>query len=415
MNSKERVAPHNFTLLGFFIWSLAAFFFLYEFFLRTVMGSLVHELLFSLKITVTQLSLIDISYCIAYGVMQIPIGILIDRFGVKRSLVFAILLCACGVCLFGFANGFYLAFCSRILMGVGSSFAFICLLVLTLNWLPKKVHGTFFGLSQLIGALGPILAGAPVVILLHSMHNDWRSELLLIGAVGFVLALVVASFVKDQPLSIESVCRHRLLSKPIKDFMSLVRNKSLWSFVFYSSAIYVSLALLGTLWGPTYLQTKGMSAVRAAFITSMLWCGLSLGSLVIGVIYDLYGGRKMIMLCAAIIGMFSSLLIIYLPNLPHNNIIMLACFLSLGFAGSGQSLAFLAVAKVVDNNQRASAIGFNNAWISFAIALVIFVVGKVIQRNFGVDVTHFSQADFQVGLLIMPLAYILAFCSCLFE
>jgi len=192
------------------------------------------------------------------------------------ALIFAIFVCTGGVILFSFAHGFYLAFCSRLLIGMGSSFAFVCLLLITLNYLPNKYHGTFFGFAQLLGAVGPLIAGAPMVLMLHYLHDDWRLLLLMVGLIGLILMFLVSLFVKNK-----HVARVGVLCQTIpcilKEAVGLLCRPRIWWIVLYSATIYVSLALLGTLWGTTYLETRGIRVVHAAFITSMIWLGLAFG------------------------------------------------------------------------------------------------------------------------------------------
>ena len=117
----------TFYFRGLIIWMIAAFFFLYEFFLRTFVGSVAHQIIPQLHLTVEKFALIGSAYYIAYGVMQIPVGILVDKFGVKRVMLFATLMCVFATFLFSHATDFAFAFVSRFLMGFGSSFAFVCL------------------------------------------------------------------------------------------------------------------------------------------------------------------------------------------------------------------------------------------------------------------------------------------------
>ena len=72
--------------LGLFIWLLAASFYLYEFFLRTFIGTIVPELTQSLHLNAEQLSIIGSAYYLTYGLMQIPVGMLIDRYGTRLLL-----------------------------------------------------------------------------------------------------------------------------------------------------------------------------------------------------------------------------------------------------------------------------------------------------------------------------------------
>jgi MFS family permease len=404
MYVRDKDIVNHVTFFSLFIWFLAAFFFLYEFFLRTILTNLVHELLFSLKITVEQLSFIDVAYCITYGIMQIPVGILVDRYGVRLALSFAVFVCAFGVMLFSFAHGFYLAFFSRLLIGLGSSFAFVCLLLITLNYLPKKYHGTFFGFSQLLGAAGPLIAGAPLVLMLRHTHDNWRVVLLMAGLIGVVLMFLVAFFVKDraQKYRLHDVCQ--TIPCIIKEAIGLLQRLRIWWIVLYSATIYVSLALLGTLWGTTYLETRGIHMVHAAFITSMIWLGLACGCPILGFISDLLKRRRPVLIFCAVFGIGISAAIVILPI--RHQLILLFLFFSLGFAGAGQSVAFITMAESVGESLKGTALGLNNAGISFAIATVVPTVGFLIEHSMRAGrIPVFQVHDFILGLTIMPILY----------
>jgi MFS family permease len=336
--------------------------------------------------------------------MQIPVGILVDRYGVRLALSFAVFVCAFGVMLFSFAHGFYLAFFSRLLIGMGSSFAFVCLLLITLNYLPKKYHGTFFGFAQLLGAAGPLIAGAPMVLMLHRAHDNWRVVLLMAGLVGMVLMFLVALFVKDrvQNHRLHDVCQ--TIPCILKDALGLLKRLRIWWIVLYSATIYVSLALLGTLWGTTYLETRGIHTVHAAFITSMIWLGLACGCPILGFISDLLKRRRPVLIFCAVFGIGVSAAIVGLPI--NHQLILLLLFFGLGFAGAGQSVAFITMAESVGKNLKGTALGLNNAGISFAIATVVPAVGFLIEHSMQAGkIPVFHVGDFVLSLTIMPILY----------
>lgn len=413
MDVIDKDIVNRIAFFSLFIWFLAAFFFLYEFFLRTILTNLVHELLFSLKITVEQLSFIDVAYCITYGIMQIPVGILADRYGVRLSLSLAVFVCAFGALLLSLAHGFYLAFFSRLLIGMGSSFAFICLLLITLNYLPKKYSGTFFGFAQFFGAIGPLIAGAPMVLMLHYTHDNWRRILLIISFIGMALMFLIALFVKNKKQNHRLYDVGQTIPCVFTEVLGLLKRERIWWIVLYSAAIYVSLALLGTLWGTAYLETRGVRTVHAAFITSMIWLGLACGCPILGFVSDLLNRRRPVLIFCAIFGLYISAMIVLLPI--KNSLILLFLFFGLGFAGAGQSVAFITMAESVGKSLKGTALGLNNAGISFAITTVVPLAGFLIEHSMrGDKVAVFHAHDFILGLVIMPILYMISLLAAIF-
>jgi MFS family permease len=127
------------SLIGITIWLICAVFFMYEFLLRTILGTFEHPIMYDLNLNLVTFSILSsTAYQLIYGVMQVPVGIIAYRFGLKKSLFFAVVICAVAVIGFGSAHIFDTAFLFRLLMGLGSSFGFLCLLIAVYEWMPRK-------------------------------------------------------------------------------------------------------------------------------------------------------------------------------------------------------------------------------------------------------------------------------------
>lgn len=397
------------TFLGIMIWLLAGSFFLYEFFLRTFLGTVIHELSHSLHANIEHLTLIDAAYCLTYGLMQIPVGILVDRYGARITLTTGALICTMGVFIFALANSIYIAILARMIMGVGSAFAFVCLLTFTLSWLPKRFSGLFFGLAQLLGAIGPMLAGAPLVLMLYKFHDNWHMVIAVIGVIGLMLTLLIALFVRNNPNVAKTIRLTQQLSLLFKDTQA-------WKIVIYTATVYFSLALLGTLWGTTYLETRGFSHTHAALITSTMWFGLAFGCPLAGAISDLIKRRKPLLVAASGLGIIISTTILVTPY--NSSSLFITLFFLLGIASSGQSIAFNVIAEHARPTLRATALGFNNAIIGLANAALIPLTGLIIQASFhGHYLTSnpaFHRGNFTLGLSSMPMVYLIALLLAIF-
>ena len=277
MSSSQTKSPLS--SLGLIIWGLAALFFLYEFFLRTFIGSVAPQVIPDLKLNAETFAIIGSAYYISYGVMQIPVGILADKFGVKIIMIFATLVCASATFLFAHSTGFTTALTSRLLMGFGSSFAFVCLLVVAVTWFPRKYFGFFAGSSQFIGTMGPLLAGGPLIAMMATYHATWRTALNQISGLGIILAVLILLIVKNKPRDSEQALIYLKQEQPLKHtLLRLVKNKQAWLVAFYSATVYVSIELLGAIWGTEYLQARGLSQNSAADMISLAWSIESLSS-----------------------------------------------------------------------------------------------------------------------------------------
>jgi MFS family permease len=399
------------TILGLLIWTLAALFFLYEFFLRTSLGTLAPMFIQKLHIGAAQLSFISAAYFLIYAIMQIPVGIVIDKWGIRRPLMFAVFTCAIGMYLFGHSTAFYSLVISRMLMGFGSSFAFVSLLMLAINWFPKKNLGVFFGATQVLGAIGPILAGKPLLMLLQWFDHNLPRVSDYIAGFGVILIAAVFFFLQDKPKTklkakLKIAKRDFAIRKKLAELFS---NFQVVWIAIYAFTSYASISLLGALWGTYYLETLGFTENVAVTITSMLWIGLAVGSPMVGMVSDRIKRTRLLLWVCSAFGLILSSAIIFTPS--NSRIIYSLLFFGLGFFGAGQTLSFVCLSDRVKPHLRATAMGFNNTAVMLGGTLIPPLVGIMVEWSdsltTGPHATMYTHQDFVLALLVMPLLYCL--------
>ncbi len=127
--------------IGIFAWliiGLAMLFYLYDFFLQVSPGVMVQQLMKSFNLEAFQLGNLSAFYFYIYTIIQVPVGVLYDRFGVRWLMIGAVAVSTIGSFLFGLSMHIGLAQFSRFLMGLGSSFAFVGVLKIAATYLPAN-------------------------------------------------------------------------------------------------------------------------------------------------------------------------------------------------------------------------------------------------------------------------------------
>lgn len=394
--------------LGLLIWFIAAAFFLYEYFLRTFVGSIAPQLIHDLHLSVEQFTLIGSAYFFAYGLMQMPVGLLADKFGVKKIMIFAMLVCALATLLFSHAHNVWQALGGRFCMGFGSAFAFVCLLVLVSNWLPNQYFSFFAGVSQFIGTMGPVLAGGPLISWLEASHIPWRVALNHVAYVGIILAILTFFIVRNKPKGAVGDVTYLSKSAPIKQCLrQLFRNKQVWTIAIYSASIYISLSVMAAVWGTDYLEAEGLSQQYAAYMISIAWIAYAIGCPSLGFLSDYFKRRKPFLIICSLLGLSSTCLMLY--GHFHSLIIYMLLFIMLGVAATGQNIGFATIIENATADVKATALGFNNACIflsaTFLPLLISFIISKVSHTQ---SATHISLAAFIIALSILPLLYLVS-------
>ena len=183
-------------LLPWCVWVLGALFYAYEYLLRVTPNAMATDLMRSFNLSAESLGGLAAFYYYAYTPMQLPVGILVDRYGPRRLLTFASLICAFGSYLFAQDN-LLLAQIGRFLVGLGSAFAFVGVLKLSANWFMPHRFALLSGLASSLGVVGAIFG----VVLMTALVEvaGWLQTVIYSAEFGVFLAVIIFLIVRDQP------------------------------------------------------------------------------------------------------------------------------------------------------------------------------------------------------------------------
>lgn len=364
------------TRKGLLVWSLTALFFLYEFLLRTAVGTFEQPIVNELNLSLIGFALISsTAYNLVYGIMQVPVGIITDKFGLKMTLTIAAAFCGLAVLGFSRSASFESAIVFRVLTGLGSSFGFICLLVAVYEWLPRKNLALYIGLSQLIGTMGPMLAAGPLNSIAENGSLSWRTTFFALGCVGLSLTFFIWLFVKNNK---EYTGNFQILKRtqpPMKSLTAILTQKQLWLVAIYSGSVYFTIEYLSENSGKAFLMLNGISSSLSSYLLTIAWIGYSIGCPLFGFISDYMSRRKPTMIFAACLCLTSIVLITYFTSIKP---ILFIAFFMLGMGASGQSVGFAIVSEYCRDEYMAAGLGFNNAIIATFTSINAPLIGWLI-------------------------------------
>ncbi|HSW93966.1 MAG TPA: MFS transporter [Gammaproteobacteria bacterium] len=401
----------KFTLLAVIICVLASAFYMYEFTLQVSLGVMTDELMQDLGLNAASLGLVSAFYYYAYTPMQVPAGLLHDRFGPRRILTIAILTCALGAFCFSLSTNIASASAGRFLMGVGSAFSFSGALILIARWFPPAYFAVLSGIVQLMSSVGAIGGELPLAITIH--HWGWRPSMVYLALLGILLAILVWFIVKDSPHEIPSQKHlHRIDNDDMTQKFKLVFGRaSTWWVATYSFLIWAPIATFAGLWGVPFLANAyHLTTAEASMACAAIWIGVGLGSPLSGWISEYIQRRCIVLTCCGMIGIISTLVVIYgSVSMP---VLYFALF-AFGVASGGQSLAFCVVRDNSHPGSIGAAIGFNNMATVAGGAIIQPLVGYLLYLNWDGTYTAnhlplYSTADYHLGLFMIPLCYVLS-------
>lgn len=412
-------------LKALFIWGIAAFFYGYEFFLRASPSVMQSELQQSFLLDAGGLGFIVSLYYWAYASMQVPAGMLIDRFGPRYVLTVAALICALSTVVFGAATIPLLAGAARFMIGFGSAFALIGTFKLAGNYFPSNQFAFLAGFSLTFGTIGAVLAGEPLALLVEEI--GWRSSLFFISGVGFLNAILLWVFVKDHPdhdqkklkktreasfLAETQLAEVQSESKNAwKTLKYVICNPQSWFIGAFAAFIYIPITCFGELWGvPFIMKACFCDRPTASFTTSLIFVGATVGAPLFGWFSDFLKKRKLPIFIGTF-GAFSSIsLALYIPY-PSLEIMSFLMFI-LGVCLGSHMILFALIQENNPSNASAIASGFGNFVCMIVPGFFQYMIGVALDL-LNQEVIHsgkdaYSLSSFRFALISIPIGLLFA-------
>ncbi|MCB1082327.1 MAG: MFS transporter [Chlamydiia bacterium] len=400
-------------IVGSFIYLLAALFLLYEMALQVSPSIMTRELMYDFKVGAATLGLMSSFYFYSYALMQIPVGLLFDRFSGRVLITGAVFVCAIGAFCFALTTHVTYAAFSRFLMGFGSAFAFVGVLIMASRWLPARYFAFLVGTAQFLAALGALGGEFPLAAMLE--YWPWRGAMVFLGALGIFLTLLCFLIIRDHPQRGRHIPERHDLWRELKE---IAKSFQTWAIALYSFCGWGPVTIFAALWGVPYLRVRfEVSNKYAALAMMLLWIGVGVTSPIIGYLSDRIGRRKPLLTLCPIIGLICSLILLYLPGVNFTASFFL--LFGMGIAVSGQILSF---ALIKDNNRPTvlgTAIGLNNMAVVVGGAIFQPFVGFVLHQfwngtkdAWGVPI--YTVSNYHNSLMIVPLCFFVGLITSLF-
>ncbi len=255
------------------------------------------ELTSAFNITAAQLGTLHASFFAIYAAVQIPSGVLADRYGPRYAGTAGAVVLSLGAIGFSASGGYLGAFLSRTLIGLGSAIIFISILRFCANWYRVDEFATMTGLTAGIAGLGAIFATTPLAVAVDFF--GWRQTVFGLALFGFFGGAAVFALARKTPAEaglepIENVPDQPsvTLTETVQYLRELLADLDQWllSLVFFAAAGTI-LTIIG-MWGVPYLVVVyDLSVTEASWYTLLGSVGMLIGAPLIGLISDRLGQR----------------------------------------------------------------------------------------------------------------------------
>ncbi len=403
---------------GLFIWSFGALFYLIGFFHRVAPAVITAELMQAFQINASALGNLSAFYFYSYVAMQIPTGILADRWGPRRLLTAGAVIASIGAVMFGWAPDIRLAGAGRFLIGGSVAVAFVALLKVTTCWFAPNRFALVSGLALFFGIVGAVFAGTPLRILVDNF--GWRSAMLFSAAATLIVGIGTWSFVRDYPhengyrnfantfSAADGKANHHIIA----GLLAVFSYRNTWLLFFIPGGMVGCVLTFSGLWGVPFLTTVyGLSPVFSSALTSSLLVAWALGGPFFGWLSDRLQNRKRLYILGCGISVTGWIVIALTESVPLS--ILVPVLLITGFASGSMIVSFVFVKESVPLRLSGTVSGVINMGVMTGPMILQPAVGLVLDRMWKGDLSEgvrmYDAAAYHSGFSIMLAWIVISF------
>lgn len=370
--------------------------------LRAVNAVVAPDLVKDVGLSPAQLGLLTAAYLAAFALFQLPLGVLLDRYGPRRVQAGLLTVAALGCALFAYAPGFIGLFAARAVIGLGFSAGLMASYKSSATWVPIERRSLANTAIMSMGALGVVVATEPTELLVSAI--GWRHTFLVFA--GLILA--AALFILVAAPRKDTVGSPAPFRQQFAQLAAILKTPLFWRvapLLGLTSGVQIGIQ---TLWaGPWLRDVMGFNREEVARHLLFLAITFMVGIFGVGVIADRLGRRGVsplhVMLGFNVLYMIAQAVIaLRLDGL------MFPAWMAVAAFGQVAVLAFPWFAAHIGKDLA----GRSNATINFAMFVVAFaaqyLVGLIIGL-FPATETGYSPDGYSAAIGFFLVLQILAF------
>ena len=349
---------------GILVTGTLCIFTILQFFLQGSLSVMAHEIKKDFNIDAAAISLLSSAFFYSYILLQIPVGLILDKFGMKNTSLIAMLLMGVSCVLFSFVETLESALLVRSFMGVGASFAFIAMLRSIKIYFPSGKFILVMSFVEFFGMVGVALCN--IFFSYLTDVSSWRTSILTTAALCFLLAFFWRSLdlsaddvlhKKEEKQNSEDIVQGPILS-PLNILKRVLSDKIVWMNGLYAGFLYSLITVFVALWGIPYAEKLyGLSTTEAAFLVSFVYFGLAFASLILSFVVKIFN-LKFVVRFGSLISVLLTAWFIYFP--PENLIFAYVLLFMAGATCAVYQLCFGLVSHNVSAETQSTAGGVVN-------------------------------------------------------
>jgi sugar phosphate permease len=334
-----------------------------------------------------------VAQLVVYALLQVPVGVLLDRYGPRALVATGALGMALGQTVLALAPSAGYVLAGRVLVGAGDALTFVSVVRLVPAWFAVRRVPLMTQLTGSVGQLGQVLSAVPVVALLHVA--GWRATFLSVAAAGVVAAIAVLAVVRDAPAA-RPARPAGLLRRPWRRdpraavprergaLRAVLRDPGARLAFWMHFAGQFSNHVVVLLWGYAFfVEGQGRTAGEASALLTLNVVAAVVAGPVIGLVVGRHPGARMPLALGTAVAIGLAWLAVTLPTAPVPLAVLGVFVVVVGVGGPTSLVAFDVARSCTPPARLGTATGFVNTGGFVGALATMLAVGVVLDRAGG--------------------------------
>lgn len=353
-------------------------------------------------ISAAQLSTFVMLQLLVYAGMQIPVGLMIDRFGPRAVLLSGAVVLTIAQVAFAYATSFEAAVVARVFVGLGDALTFVCVLRLINSWFSRRMISQLTVAAGPIGQLGAIGAAVPMTWALGNL--GWTNAYLVAASLGLVVTVAVLVLVHDEPHA-RSMRGPALSWTNIRTSLSASWENPGTRLGFWMHFVtQFSSTVLGLLWGyPFFVSGEHTSEAFAGVLLSIMVVAIMVTGPILGRLVANHPWHRstMVLVIVSSIAAVWTVVLLWPGDAPDWLLILLV--IVSGAGGPASMIGFDLVRTFNPIDRLSAATGIVNQAGFIASLITVIAVGLILDAT---DQNFKAAMSFQYVLWALGLTQV---------
>ncbi|MBR1735191.1 MAG: MFS transporter, partial [Alphaproteobacteria bacterium] len=371
------------------LWFFTIIFFAYQFGMRVSIPNVLNsDLQVNFSIGSKELGALISTAYMTYMMMQIPVGMFIDKISLKKIVFFSFFFTSAALITFAYTTNFWIAAIAQIILGIATASGFAMIFKIASICFSQQYIALAVSLALSFSSL--CVVGFEIMMAYLTKAFYWKNIVILISIIGIFLSLILLLFVQD----IKNTSTKDEQYKKISAFNTakiIFSEKKFLLIGFFSMMIYGTGSAFSETWGVSFIKNiYNIDIVTATSIVSMHFIGIVIGGPILAYISRLVKSYTKMMIAGSI------MLAIFMGVMVFGNVnvkILPIVVFFLGMAASSNNFSFLEAMSLLPKNVGGSVTGTLNTMTMLGSICMIPTVGLIIDFSRGNN-TNYSAIDY---------------------